>query len=102
MHTWAELARALLISSGLPWFLWEEAMKHVEWLKVRSPHHAPDGKTPYEMKHKRKPHIGGIHEVWHSSICQGSKSQKARFVRATWMVHRLWFGVQKFQDLLPT
>src|SRR6202040_2243474 len=62
MRTRAELARAMLISSGLPQFLWEEAMKHVEWLKERSPHHALNGKTPYEMKHKKKPHIGGIHE----------------------------------------
>lgn len=36
MRTRAELARALLISSGLPRFLWEEAMKHVEWVKERS------------------------------------------------------------------
>ena len=28
MHTRAERARALLIASGLPHFLWEEAMQH--------------------------------------------------------------------------
>ena len=59
MCTQAELARALLISSGLPRFLWEEAMKHVEWVKERSPHRALDGKTPYEMKYKKKPHLAG-------------------------------------------
>jgi len=62
MRTQAELVRALLISYGLPRFLWEEAMKHMEWLKVRSPHYALDGKTPYKMKHKKKPHLGGIHK----------------------------------------
>ena len=33
MRTQAEQARALLISSGLPIFLWEEAMKHSAWLQ---------------------------------------------------------------------
>jgi len=62
MCTQAELARALLIASGLPRFLWEEAMKHVEWVKERSLHSALDGKTPYKMKHQRVPHLGGIHK----------------------------------------
>ena len=50
------------VSSGLPRFLWEEAMKHTTWLQNRTPARALDGKTPYEMKNKRKPHLGGIQE----------------------------------------
>ena len=61
IQTRAELARANLILSRLSRFLWEEAMKHVEWLKERSLHHALKG-TPNAMKHKRKPHLGGIHK----------------------------------------
>ena len=60
MQTQAELARALLIASGLPRFLWEEAMKHVAWIKNRSPHSALDGKSLYEMKHKKVPHLGSV------------------------------------------
>ena len=37
MRMQAEQARALLISSGLPRFLWEEAMKHTTWLQNRTP-----------------------------------------------------------------
>ena len=76
MRTRAELARALLISSGLPRFLWEEAMKHMEWLKARSPHQALDGKTPYEMKHKKKPHLGGIHEFGAAAYVKDLKAGK--------------------------
>ena len=46
MRTRAERARALLIASGLPQFLWEEAMKHATWLQNCSPASALDGKTP--------------------------------------------------------
>ena len=62
MRTRAERARALLIASGLPRFLWEEAMKHATWLQNRTPAGALDGKTPYEAIHGKKPHLGGIQE----------------------------------------
>ena len=62
MHTNAECARALLLASGLLRFLWEEAMKHTTWLQNCTPAHAIDGKTPYEMQHKKKPHLAGIQE----------------------------------------
>jgi len=76
MRTRAELARALLIASGLPRFLWEEAMKHVEWIKARTPHAALDGKTPYEMKHKKKPYLGGIHEFGAAAYVKDLKAGK--------------------------
>ena len=59
---WAEQAHAMLISSGLPWFLWEEAMKHSAWLQNRTPTCALDRKTPYEMWHGKKPYLAGIQE----------------------------------------
>ena len=76
MRTRAELARALLIASGLPRFLWEEAMKHVEWVKERSPHSALDGKTPYEMKHQKVPHLEGIHEFGAAAYVKDLKAGK--------------------------
>ena len=60
MQTWAELTRALLIASGLPRFLLEEVIKHIAWLKDRSPHCAFDGKFPYKIKHKKAPHLANI------------------------------------------
>jgi hypothetical protein len=62
MRTRAERARALLLGSGLPQFLWEEAMKHVAWLQNRTPSRAINGKTPYEMRHGKKPYMAGIQE----------------------------------------
>ena len=37
-------------------------MKHAAWLQDRSPSHALNGKTPYEMGHKKKPNLHGIQE----------------------------------------
>ena len=37
-------------------------MKHATWLQNRTPAHAINGKTPYEMQHKKKPHLAGIQE----------------------------------------
>jgi len=51
-------------------------MKHVEWLKVISPHRALDGKTPYEMKHKKKPHLGGIHKFGAAAYVKDLKAGK--------------------------
>ena len=52
----------MLILSGLPWFLWKEAMKHSAWLQNRTLTHALDRKTPYEMRHGKKPYLTGIQE----------------------------------------
>jgi hypothetical protein len=62
MRTRAERARAMLISSGLPTFLWEEAFKHFSWLGNRTPTKALKDKTPYEFVKKRKPNLIGLQE----------------------------------------
>src|SRR5215472_10099832 len=47
---------ALLHASGLPKFLWSEAVNHVTWLKNRTVMKAlPPGKMPFEMLYKTKP-----------------------------------------------
>ena len=46
MRTRAKCAWALLLASGLPCFLWEEAMKHSAWLQDHMPACALDRKTP--------------------------------------------------------
>jgi hypothetical protein len=71
MHSQAELARALLIASRLPRFLWEEPMSHIEWVKERTLHSALEGKTLYKMKHKKKkPHLVCISQIQSNSICK--------------------------------
>ena len=62
MRTRAERSRAMLISSGLPTYLWEEAFRHHSWLRNRTPTKALKGKTPYEFVKKRKPNLAGIQE----------------------------------------
>ena len=42
--------------------MWEEAMKHVTWLQNCTPSRAINGKTPYEMRHGKKPYMAGIQE----------------------------------------
>lgn len=76
MRTRAERARALLISSGLPRFLWEEAMKHSTWLQNRLPHAALESKTPYEARHGKKPHLAGIQEFGAAAYVKDLKAGK--------------------------
>ena len=76
MRTRAERARALLLSSGLPRFLWEEAMKHTTWLQNRTPTEALEGKTPYEMINKKKPHLAGIQEFGAAAYVKDLKAGK--------------------------
>lgn len=59
-RTKAERARALLMESHLPRFLWAEAMNHVVWLKNRTPTRALLGRTPFESKFGSKPDLASI------------------------------------------
>ncbi|TFY50793.1 hypothetical protein EVG20_g11324 [Dentipellis fragilis] len=67
-RTIPERARAMLHASGLPKFLWGEAMKHSTFLKNRTSTRALEGKTPYEALNRQKPNLRGLHEwgcrVW--------------------------------------
>jgi transposase InsO family protein len=47
-QTLLELARAMLISSGQPTFLWDEAVSHANYLRNRAPTRALQGITPLE------------------------------------------------------
>jgi hypothetical protein len=76
MRTWAERAWALLLASGLPRFLWEEAMSHFNWLQNQTPARAINGKTPYEMKNKRKPNLAGIQEFRVAAYVKDLKAGK--------------------------
>jgi hypothetical protein len=55
--------RAMLHDSGLPKFLWGEAVRHATWLKNRTSTKALNGQTPYEAMTGKKPNLAGLH-VW--------------------------------------
>jgi hypothetical protein len=62
-------------------------MKHTTWLQNRTPTRTLDGKTPYRIKNKRKPHLGGIQEFGVAAYVKDLKagkldarSQVSRFV----------------------
>lgn len=55
-----ETGRTVLISSGLPQFLWSEAFNHAIWLRKRVTRRVLNGNTTFEVVHNRKPDLGGI------------------------------------------
>ena len=67
-HTLIELVRAMLISKGLPTFLWDEAVSHATYIRNRSPTCALKGKTPFEAWTGKKPNVSHFREfgsdVW--------------------------------------
>ena len=76
MQTRAKWAQALLISSSLPRFLWEEAMIYSNWLQNCTPTRANKGKTPYELRHKKKPNLAGIQEFGVMAYVKDLKGNK--------------------------
>ena len=76
MHTCTECTQVLLITSGLPQFLWEEAMKHTMWIQDRTPTCANASKSPYEMRYKKKPHLAGIQEFSGAAYIKDLKARK--------------------------
>jgi hypothetical protein len=65
--TVVERTRALLHASGLPKYLWGEAIMHATWLKNRTATRTLDNKTPYEMLFKDKPNLENL-PVWGSHV----------------------------------
>jgi hypothetical protein len=67
-RTLLEKVRAMLHASGLPKFLWGEAVKHAVWLKNRTTTRALQRQTPYEGVEGKKPNLTGVPEfgarVW--------------------------------------
>lgn len=59
--------RAVIIDSGLPNFLWGEALLHIAYVRNRSPTRALDDRTPYEVFHGRKPNISNL-PIWGSLV----------------------------------
>jgi hypothetical protein len=66
-RTLMERVRAVLHASGLPHFLWGEAVRHVCWLKNLTSTKALLDKTPYEAATTRKPDLSTVRE-WGSVV----------------------------------
>lgn len=66
-RTLLERVRAALHDSGLPRFLWGEAVRHAVWLKNRTPTKALDGATPIEVATGKKPDLRNI-RPWGSKV----------------------------------
>ena len=51
-------------------------MKHTMWLQNHTSACAINGKTPYEMQHKKKPHLAGIQEFRVAAYVKNLKAGK--------------------------
>ena len=60
-RTIMENVRAMLHDSGLPKFLWAEAVAHAIYLKNRTWTRTLGDTTPFEILHGRKPNLGNLH-----------------------------------------
>ena len=49
--------RTILIESGLPLFLWAEAVNYITYTKNRHSTHALHKTTPFEVRYKKKPNV---------------------------------------------
>lgn len=61
-RTIVEMARCLLLQSGLPRFLWGEAVNTANYLRNRCPSKSLNGKTPYEMWKDQAPDVSQLCE----------------------------------------
>jgi len=72
----------MLIDSGLPKFLWKEAIRFSMWIRNRTTTHHLDGRTPYEVLYGIKPEVGDIHlwgsRVWVRSLTAGKLDPRGR------------------------
>src|SRR5271168_1899707 len=62
-----ERTRAMLHQSGLPKFLWGEAIMHATWLKNRTPTRVLENMTPYEALTGSKPDLSCLPE-WGAKV----------------------------------
>ncbi|GBE85560.1 hypothetical protein SCP_0800770 [Sparassis crispa] len=59
--------RAVLVGSGLPKWLWGEALAYVVYVYNRTARHALQGKSPFEVRFGHAPDVSNLHE-WGSVV----------------------------------
>src|SRR6201999_283973 len=62
-----ERVRAMLHHSGLPKYLWGEAILHAVWLKNQTSTRALENKTPFEVLTGNRPNVGEV-PIWGSRV----------------------------------
>jgi hypothetical protein len=77
-----EIARAFLIESGLPRFLWAEAVNHATWIKNRIPTRSLNGISPFEAVHGSAPDLSmlvpfGTH-AWVKDVKAGKLDRRSK------------------------
>lgn len=81
-RTLMEKVRAMLIASGLPRFLWGEAVMHAVWLKNRTSTKALGGRTPWAAATGAVPDMSGIPEwgskAWVHDTSDGKVGERAK------------------------
>jgi hypothetical protein len=84
-RTAMEKVRALIIASGLPLFLWGEALLHAIWLKNRTSTKALGGRTPFEAINGTAPDLSNLPEwgcnVWIHDRKSGKIAVRAKPAR---------------------
>ncbi|KAG2067446.1 hypothetical protein BDR04DRAFT_1027534 [Suillus decipiens] len=77
----------MLHESGLPHFLWREAVRHTVWLKNRTPTKALDSATPLEAATGRKPDLHNM-RPWGSKVwvrTEGGTKLRGHVEEGCWM-----------------
>lgn len=98
------MVRALLISSGLPRFLWGEALQHAVWIYNRTPRAAIGFRTPYEARFKTTADLSELKPF--GSICfvklKDAGKLDAKAVECRWLGFdstsngmRIWWPSQR-------
>ena len=86
-RTRLELVRAMLISTDLPSFLWDEAARHATYLQNQAPTHTLNGLTLYEAWTGKKPNVSHLQEfgcdVW---VLDETKNKSKLALRSRKMV----------------
>ena len=91
-------------SSGLPKFLWGEALRHAMWLKNRTATCALDSRTPYQALFGRAPDLSAL-QPWGTTVwvhdANGTKLD-ARAHEGRWLgfdteshAHRVYFAATR-------
>ncbi|KAF5333769.1 hypothetical protein D9758_016583 [Tetrapyrgos nigripes] len=82
----------MLISSGLPKWLWGMAMLYATYIRNHTPHKAIDMKTPYEKQFRTIPDISNLHPF--GSIVYIKCTPKPNKLEDQ-AVERRWLGPEK-------
>jgi hypothetical protein len=88
-RTLLKRAQEMLHASGLPRFLWGEAVLHACWIKNHTATQALDGMTPYKALHGKKPDILQLRE-WGCPVWVHNPSGSKLDVRAC---EGRWVGI---------